>query len=472
MSAAESSVEPMSVAQPDRLLPSGEPFAALGLEQAECVIAAVSGGSDSMAMLLLLADFLGTLTPQPRLLAVTIDHALRPESTDEASEVGRICAAHGIRHQTLRWDDDKPAHGIAAAARDARYRLLLQAADKAGANIIVTGHTRDDQLETFLMRRQRNAGMDARGLAAMARLCLLEGKVFLARPFLATTRQALRDELLRRNLSWFEDPSNVNQAYERPRLRLELAGTADQAQLLGEIDTARQQRESNNAAIADLLTAGQLIRIEPSGLAALDASGFAGLSPALQHLLLGLLIAVQGGRRFMPGARELDRLRQFLTTDGAERTTLAGVLVQKARRDGLHWLGRERRNLARAALPAGRSVIWDGRFVLTNQAEQDLRVGAPNAGELSEFLQSHGLKPEPRIRQSLMSGPAIYAAEELIGLPLLNGAAGTAPVAMDWHIALFDHWLTGHDFKLARALAATLPGKWQKLEILADKNSR
>ena len=109
-------------------------FSDYRLERFSAVVAAVSGGGDSTALLLLIKAYLDRAAPGTRLLAVTIDHCLRRESTDEAEAVGRLAASLGIDHRILRWDNPKPESGITAAARSARYRLLKQAAIETGAS--------------------------------------------------------------------------------------------------------------------------------------------------------------------------------------------------------------------------------------------------------------------------------------------------------------------------------------------------
>src|SRR6201999_3161984 len=103
----------------------------------------------------------------PRLIAVTIDHGLRAESSREAREVKRLARDLAVEHRTLRWTGSKPRHGVPAAAPDARYRLLAQAARAAGAAHVTTAHTQDDQAETLLMRLLRGSGIA--GLSGIAR---------------------------------------------------------------------------------------------------------------------------------------------------------------------------------------------------------------------------------------------------------------------------------------------------------------
>jgi len=183
---------------------------------APAIVLAVSGGPDSIALMWLAARWRRSLARGPRLIAVTVDHGLRPEAKGEARDVKRLARTLDLPHRTMRWTGVKPNTGLPAAARTARYRLLAQAARANGATHILTAHTRDDQAETLLMRLLRGSGIA--GLAAMARQSERDG-VLLARPFLHVSKSQLVATLGKAKLGFADDPTNRDTGYTRPRLR-------------------------------------------------------------------------------------------------------------------------------------------------------------------------------------------------------------------------------------------------------------
>src|SRR4051812_14856362 len=158
------------------------------LKELPALVLAVSGGPDSTALMLLAARWAKSLARGPKLIAVTIDHGLRPEAKEEARAVAKLARKLGIAHRTVRWAGKKPATGLQQAARAARYSLLAKAARKAGASAILTAHTLDDQAETVLIRLTRGSGLT--GLAGMRRMGPVPGsdRLTLVRPLLGVPK--------------------------------------------------------------------------------------------------------------------------------------------------------------------------------------------------------------------------------------------------------------------------------------------
>lgn len=202
---------------------------------------AVSGGPDSLALLLL-----ASAARPAQIEAATIDHLLRPGSADEAAMAAEICSKLGVPHRTLEAEwGVKPQTGIQERAREERYRLLAIWARDRCLDAIATAHHLDDQAETFLMRLARGAGV--RGLAAMRPISRVPGSHMpLIRPLLGWRRSELAQICLDAGLEPASDPSNEDDRFERVRVRHALAhGTwADPQSLastvakLGEADAA------------------------------------------------------------------------------------------------------------------------------------------------------------------------------------------------------------------------------------------
>lgn len=170
---------------------------------------AVSGGGDSLALLVLMRDAGLTLA------VATVDHGLRPEAAAEAALVARFCAQWSIPHDTLRLNL-APGGNIQARGRDARYHALSAWAKTKGLAAVALGHTADDVAETFLMRLSRGSG--ARGLSAMAAQVRHYDTVFV-RPVLDRSRADLRKVLTARQIDWVDDPTNDDPKHLRVQMR-------------------------------------------------------------------------------------------------------------------------------------------------------------------------------------------------------------------------------------------------------------
>ncbi len=219
---------------------------------APALILAVSGGPDLLALMWLAARWRQTLRKGPRLLAVTVDHGLRPEAAREARDVKQLAKSLGIDHRTMHWNGAKPKTGVPAAARDARYALLVRAARTSGATHILTAHTQDDQAETLLMRMSRGSGIG--GLAAMARQSVRDG-VTLARPFLHVPKSQLVATLHKAKIEFADDPTNRDPRFARPRLRALMPALAAEGADARNLARLAARLARANAAL-DLMTEG------------------------------------------------------------------------------------------------------------------------------------------------------------------------------------------------------------------------
>lgn len=425
-------------------LPEPDParlFAGIDFASSPTVLVAVSGGGDSIALLSLLARHL----PSSRLAAITIDHALRPGSSAEADGVGRFCLDLGVRHSISKWEGAKPATGLSAAARDARYRLLAKAARDIGATMLLSGHTQDDQAETVTMRAERGEG---RGLAGMAPATLLEGWLWLVRPLLGVRREALRAYLRANRIGWADDPTNEDAAYERVRVRRRLSDPAAFADAIRMAERAAQERVRLGEAAAGLIATA----VSPlPGLIRIDPDAFIAADKAAAAYALRLLLATAGGTEHLPDetrtAALLGRFGEPALRASLSRTTLE-------RRKGAVYLRREARGLPEAHIAAG-SEIWDGRFRLGTVAGT---IVAPlGTSHAARAAQADVDTPPALARAALATCPAILHDGQPaapLGPTPPSGGPTAMPVA-----APFARILPSFDLAPARALSRLIGGE-------------
>ena len=178
------------------------------------LLLAISGGPDSVALMLLIKKW--SDRPKYSIAVATVDHGLREESSREAETVGQWAQELGFTHYHLNWLEEKPTTRLQERAREARYRLLETCAKEIGADAIVTAHHADDQAETILLRLTRGSGLT--GLAGMADTRKLN-KIKLLRPLLNFSKADLVKICHEAHHPYFNDPTNLNDKYTRARLR-------------------------------------------------------------------------------------------------------------------------------------------------------------------------------------------------------------------------------------------------------------
>jgi tRNA(Ile)-lysidine synthase len=333
------------------------------------LILAVSGGSDSVALMHLIAHWKASLgTSSPDIVVATVDHGLRSGSRDEAEGVAAAARALGFQSCVLTWSGPKPVRGIQAEARRMRYRLLGEYAVTAGAErcAIVTAHTREDQAETLLMRLARGSGPD--GLQAMPpeRPLTPFPNVVLCRPLLDESRIALRSFLRASGIAWFDDPSNSDRRFERIRLRdadAELADIGLTPDMLT-LAAARQRRAVDALeAVTDALQAAAF-HSHAGAYASCDGALFFNAPEEIRVRLITRILAMFGGASPPAQLAEIERLVRALTTQTSVQVTLGGCEVRACRREIRVFRERGRAELSTIRLEPGQEATWDRRFVI------------------------------------------------------------------------------------------------------------
>lgn len=364
---------------------------------------AVSGGADSMALALLAQTWAATRGGS--VLALTVDHGLRPESADEAALTMQRLVARSIPTRKLSITGLPHGTRLSERARIARYAALTEACRSMNILHLLLGHHALDQAETLAMRVLRNS--DLPGLAGMAAL-RETATLRLLRPLLGLPPLMLRAYLRQHGVAWVEDPSNRDRRALRPRLRTTLDGTAIElthAARVAGVCRARQEQVD-----ADELA--QRIEIRPEGFALLSPGRVRpGTMRALLRTIAGAAYAVSP-----------QHISELAADPGP--ATLAGVRILPAGRLGSGWMIVREERAIHGPAPAVSGITWDGRFRIL------LRPPIPTGCQIGRLGDA-----APRFRRQsslpaavLRTLPALWQNGRVLSVPHLDYAVSEAPV--------------------------------------------
>lgn len=401
MSESPVAARALGTAEFSALMAVFEPF-----ERPPQLAAGVSGGADSMALALLAHEW--ARSRGGGILALIVDHGLRPESADEADVTAAALALRGIGSRVLRWGHARPIAVTQAAARAARRALLEAACRKAGILHLLLAHHAADQAETVAMRAARGSGPD--GLAGMAAVSEVRG-LRLLRPLLGTPPTRLRATLTAAGEGWIDDPSNHDPRFRRAQLRRDPGFTAQASWNVGETEAV--ERGARDAGVAAHLA--RATRPHPLGFVRLPVA-------AASAAVLARLLVTVGGRPYPPSTALLLRLAARLAAGGDQRTSAGGCLLHS--RAGWLLVVREPARIrGRATLHPGDRAHWDGRFEVVYRAGAGplelAALGEPGRRGLPIALRAP-LRAAGVPAAALAALPALFAAGVLRACPSLD----------------------------------------------------
>lgn len=363
---------------------------------------AFSGGGDSLA-LLLIAKAWADRAGRP-LIALTVDHRLQAQSRAWGAWCETRATEAGAAHEILTWEGPKPARGVPAAAREARHRLIAEAARRAGAKVVLLGHTADDVIESHVMR---SAGVRISAPRPWSPSPVWpEGRdLFVLRPLLELRRGAIRDWLAARGETWIDDPANQDVRHPRPRARSKAAWV--------KIEQKPQMRGATAVGARFGPSGDVIVKRARADQRREDREDFV--------LRLGAAIACAAGNERPPRRDALERLAGRMDRDEVINATLGGARITEAS-DALVFAretGDGRGRGCRALnLRPGEPTVWDGRFEA--RAREPGLTLAPlrgyaaklNAGQRRPLLALH-----PAVRVAL---PAVIDGVGAVSCPTLD----------------------------------------------------
>ncbi|MCZ4280806.1 tRNA lysidine(34) synthetase TilS [Kiloniella laminariae] len=380
---------------------------------------AVSGGSDSMALTLLLSRW--AKVRDKAVFTVTVDHQLRSESSAEAAWVQARLSDEGISHDILPWTNKVAGRGsLQVQARKARYEMLSRWCHEKEIRFLALAHHQDDQLETLLLRLQKHSGPD--GLAGMS-LLRREADVMLIRPLLSASKARLVATLKDRGWGWIEEASNYKDDYARNRLRrampfLEQQGIRPETltRIVRSLGRIRRNLQSRTDHFID-----QHVVLHPEGYLSVDLSDSAVIDEELfcRALVRGLLTV--GGGSYSPRTAQIQKLVQDLLGRQKDRASLGGCYLSVTN-DRL-FVVRENRNIEDCTLEEG-EFLWDNRFHVFVDANPSVKGMLLKALGRRGWQQLSEIFPEAKKSAIPLAGryslPAVFSGDKVIFVPHLD----------------------------------------------------
>jgi tRNA(Ile)-lysidine synthase len=345
---------------------------------------------------------------------LSVDHRLRPESGAEINQLMGWMAARSIRHRVLVWEGEKPVSRIQETARITRYRLLEGWCRAHSCLHLLTGHHRDDQIETHLLRRDRRSGPD--GLAAMSAIRETDSCRIL-RPLLDIPKARLLATLAVEAQPFITDPSNLNSAYARARLRDR--GHIDRAPEFHQLRASGCERANNEQRRNELLA--WVVALHPAGFAVLDPKALLAAPRDLAEGALSALVFALGDGAYPPRRHAVTRLLRVLAGDVCGGHVLGGYrfVAWRARVLVLRELAAAQ---GEARVEPGTSFLWDGRFTMSlasDAAPLTVRyLGQDGVAELYRQQPSARNSPLPALVRPVL--PALWDEKGLAAVPFLG----------------------------------------------------
>ena len=320
---------------------------------------AVSGGRDSRALALLARRWLARR--RGKAVALVVDHGLREGAAAEAEQTRAWLTAQGIESEVLRWRPATQPHSrIQAAARAARYGMLLTWCRRNGVLHLLTAHQADDQAETYALRAAHRSG--PAGLAAMSALVEFS-EARLLRPLLSVPRARLAATLQASGHGWIDDPSNVDPRFARARLRRD-GMPIHAAAAIQQAATFATRRAAHDVGVA--MSMAQVAMPHPLGGVLIDHAAWLELPAAQAQAVVASAIVTVAGAEYPPRReRALRVVGQMRAVPARPERAPAGMTLGGCRllwRGGGWLIVREPASVVAGGRAASSPGRWDGRF--------------------------------------------------------------------------------------------------------------
>ena len=291
------------------------------------VCVALSGGSDSLALTILLKKFCDIY--KINLCALTINHNFRQESTEEAKSIHELMQKLSISHHIIEIPKKKvPKVNIEANLRKMRYQLLTEFCSKNKIKFLFLGHQIDDVAENILIRLWRGSGID--GISSIAEIFYQE-QVAILRPLLSISKVDLQEYLINKNISWHEDESNQEDIFLRNKIRKFINSFEDRELIKKRLKKAGDEASGIRNFCDDLLLkeASKFVYFNSRGYFVIEKEGLANLHFHLAIKLLSLIVMELGKKLYKPRFSSIENIYKIILTNDFKPINIGHSIVKR-----------------------------------------------------------------------------------------------------------------------------------------------
>jgi tRNA(Ile)-lysidine synthase len=380
------------------------------------VALAVSGGSDSIALLYLATEW--AKSRKIRLVVLSVNHNLRPESSKEIEFVRVVAAQFSHEFYELSWDNGGNKVAIQARARAARYKMMSEKCRELGINTILTAHHLDDMLETYLMRKNKKNGI----LGLSYSNSFFYNNIHVFRPLSLFLKSELLNYLNSINVKWVEDESNSLDIYERNRIRMDIFNLAEEkkSELFVEMRAINEKAYELNKNLISAIA--ESVSINNFGFAIIDLAKIKDKCLDIQIYVINYVLTIVGGKDYLPRFRSTVRIINKLETMQKIDNSLHGCILKQIK-DKLFIL-RESSEIDSNPTKLNDYIFWDNRFIIeTNKSGYS--VGRLTLQEYIQKRDEFDLSELSMVggnshKLILFTLPVIKSLEKIVAIPHIS----------------------------------------------------
>ena len=373
---------------------------------------AVSGGRDSMALMYLVYRWKAHLALNIEIEVLTVNHNLRKAAEDECGFVQKIAKNYGFKHKVLIWEHEHVETSIQEKARKARYQLMLDYVREENIDTILTAHTSDDNIETFIMRLAKGSGLD--GLKSINVIRHADG-IQIERPLLSLSRSLTTEILRSTGNEWLDDPTNEDERFERVKIRNNISSLSSLNISSGNLTKTIQRltRAHESISFFTNLVSQELVELSELGHADVNFDKLRNYpKEIILRVLAKALTDINGGTVSLSSLEAV--FAELIKTERCKTLNGCQIIPQKNK----YVIVRENRGISPAEIKINERISWDGRFDVHLKSCDNTNIVIDqigNADDLRTMIDGTSFQSMPKY--VLRTLPGGFIKDKLVLLP-------------------------------------------------------